>query len=625
MHIILNESRACEVRELLRGKSLSFDFETTSTNWMDADIIGMGVADLNDEWFFVVKDGMEMSGLGRVLKGWFDLPNQTLIAHNAAFDMHFLNRLGINLKTTPYDTMGLAHLYNESAPLGLKKQAWFVLNRQPRAWDKTFLSWGIEEIAKYGCADVRNTYDLAIWYMDNTDKKLWPYYTKYVYLLPQVKYMMEQTGWTLDRKAVETYSIDLDINIMALKAELCVMAPGLDNPGSTQQLALALEKIGATWEKNEHTRTGAKSTAERVLKRMTDDGNSDVQAIASKILQYRKRLKLHGYLTGKRGLLASVADDEKIHPSWRIFGPVTGRWACASPNLQQVPKKRGDDEVNVRNWLIAGAGYKLVVADLSQAELRVLAGLSGDRRMVSAFEQGLDIHASTAAAIFDKCIDAVTKTERFIGKTTNFATAYGAGPPKIADVCDVSMQEAAHILKRFFKVHPGVARWIDRTKGDVMMDGVVYTAFGRPRHPCLVYTDKLIHDDSVDDQPPGYSRLYHAGFDMELHKKHLSRGSITQMHRAKQERTAGYLVERGKRQAVNAVIQGTVADVINAALIKLTQQGHQVVGQIHDEVVVRASVNDASRVAKQVKRALHFKIGNVVLTTDIEIKDRWGE
>lgn len=628
MQVAYAEKEAWQIRQMLQGTAIAFDFECTSTDWWTAEIIGLALATLNDEYYFVVGDGgMSQAALARVLRGWFDDPNQKLIAHNASFDMQFLVNLGVYLSQPPYDTMGLAQLYNESAPLSLKDLAWLVLDRRPRKWDKTFLDWPTEEVISYGCADARNTYDLACWFLERLDESLWPYYYKYVLPLPKVAVAMERAGWYLECPAVEEYGKSLLSQIDVLKAEICADVPGLENPNSTKQLEDALTRLGAEWSEDELTKTGRKSTSEEVLKRMEQEENADVRAIANQILALRKLVKLQGYITGKKGLMASVASDGRIHPDWRIFGTFTGRWACASPNLQNIPKHREGDEneVNVRNWFVAAPGSTLVIADLSQAELRVLAGLSGDERLSHAYAEGRDVHRATAAAIFNKSFDKITDHERFIGKTVNFAMIYGAGPRRIASVTGLSESEAEEVMRRFARTHQDVMRWREKVKSKVQLDGVVYTAFGRPRRPLLLDVRRLAFEDTVEDQEVGIARLTQAGFEKELRKVGLTQWTLRTLPDFKLPRQLAYLEGRGYRQAVNAAIQGTVADIMNLGLVRLVNQGVKVIGQIHDEVICECPISQAGNVAQTVIEALTTKIGDVILTVDIKTTNRWGE
>jgi len=622
--IITTLDAAIDLRERLRGRPIAFDFETTGTDWTSDRIIGLGIADARDEWYIHVGEGgLDEDGLAAALESWFDNPYQILVAHNAKFDLHWLANLGVLPLKVPIDTMGLAITYNEALPRDLKTLTWLVLDRQPRRWDKTFPIWSLEEKAEYCCSDVRNTFDLFRWFSTRIPRSLHDFYQTQVYKLPLVGFLMERVGWQLDRDAVLTYQSELAKEIDELKAQICASAPGLENPNSTQQLVAALELLGAKWNKDEYTKRGRKSVAKSVLERFAESSSSpEVRALASAILDLRKKVKLLGYLSGDRGWLASSVNG-RLHPTWKVFGTFTGRWACANPNLQNIPKARSENTVNMRDWLIAAPGHVLVVADLSQAELRVLAALSQDERLLNAYKQGQDVHKVTAAAIFDKRLDEVSKMERFIGKTVNFATIYGAGPSRVSKITGVSLDDARDLLERFYLVYKGVRRWIENTRCTALADGVVYTAFGRPRRPMLLKAKELL-DVDIDDCSPGEERLERAALEEELHKVGLSSRILREMSVGEQEHAIKQLEERALRQAVNAVIQGTVADIINQGVFKLIRQRRRVIGQVHDELIVETPISEAEETAKAVQDALSVSVRGLPMVIDAKVTPRWG-
>jgi len=624
--LVTTKSHALKLREYQTSfrRPLAFDFETTGTDWTSDKIVGLAIADGFHEWYITMERGLTPSELGEVLRGWFDRPDQLLIAHNAKFDTHFLRYLGVRLSQPPLDTMGLAQLYNEMAPLGLKEQAFFVFDRRPRKWDKTFLKWPVEEKAAYAAADVRNTFDLAAWYVEGLKSQdLWQYFTKFMLPLPLVAVQMELSGWTLDKDRVVKYGETIQKKLDEALLDICARTPGLENPNSTKQLVEAFSELGAIWLESEYTERKQRSTGEEVLKRWVEGGGR-VGELAQDILDYRKDKKLQGYITGSRGLLKRLGTDGRIHPDWRIFGTFTGRWSCSNPNLQNIPKYLGDDESeeDPRSWFVAGPGNVLIVADLEQAELRILAALSQDPRLLDVFARNQDVHRVTASIVLDVPYVDVTAAQRHIGKTINFATVYGGGTARLASIGGVPVDQAEQFLRRFYREFRGVAQWQADIITQARLNGVVHTAFGRPRRPLLFRVEEMLNWPEMGEVEPGDDRLALAGLEVELRKKGMTRELLRKPYNASK---IEYLKHRAQRQAVNASIQGSVGDIINRALIALTDMKVKVLAQIHDEIIVEVKKEQAEEVAELIAEVLHTEVDGVELDGNIKITQNWSE
>jgi len=604
----------------LKGKAVAVDLECTGNDYLTDRVIGIGLANAEDEWFIPAEAIPNWPEFMRQL--W--LENRTrVIAHNLAFDQLFFLKHNCRVPADcNLDTMGLAHLYNEMAPLGLKKLAKLVLDREMTPWSKDLEG---EELAAYCCDDVRATYDLAVWYLKALSPALSKLYLDHLQPLPVVAAQMTWDGWALSKEAIEADRAALQEKLDTLLGKLGGL--GLENPNSPAQVVECLERLGAQWKPGEMTGTGAKSVNKAVLTRFASEGNEAVRQLALLLLKYRSIAKLASYLSPQkgRGLLTHTVETEygyRVHPRWRCFGPATGRWSCSEPNLQQIPSTRKgqvDEEaaLHPRRWLCGGYN-KLVVADLSQAELRVLAALSNDEHLRSAFANGEDIHRAVAARIFNITPAQVTPEQRFLAKTINFAILYGAGAGRVASVAKISKREAEQAMARFFQAFPRVSAWRRMVIEEAQVRGYVLTAFGRPRRPVLLNFFDLLNYESVEDAPPGHDRLRYAAFEQELRKKGLTRNTLT-------EDDIRYLQERGKRQCVNAIIQGTVADVINRALVRLYNWGFKIVGQVHDEIIIEVEESEAEDAARALEKAMYTDLNGVKLTAEATIGYTWEE
>ena len=623
MHIVTDPVTLTEVINNLKGKAVAVDVEATGPDYLTDRVVGIGLANAEDEWYIPIDAIPNWAEFMREL--WVNTRTR-VIAHNLAFDQLFFLKNNCPVSATyNLDTMGLAHLYNEMAPLGLKEQAKLVLDREMTPWSKDLLDGPVEDIAAYCCADVRNTYDLAVWYLRALSPDLRNLYLTHLQPLPVVAAQMTWDGWALSKEAIEADRAALQKQLDILTTKLNGL--GLENPNSSRQVVECLERLGAKWQTSELTSTGAKSANKAVLTRLASNGNPAVRQAASLLLTYRNVAKLASYLAPQkgRGLLTHTVETEygyRVHPRWRCFGPATGRWSCSEPNLQQIPSTRKgqvDEEavLHPRRWLCGGRN-KLVVADLSQAELRVLAALSNDEHLRRAFANGEDIHRAVAARIFNVPADDVTPEQRFLAKTINFAILYGAGAGRVASVAKISKREAEQAMARFFQAFPRVSAWRRMVIEEAQVRGYVLTAFGRPRRPVLLNFFDLLNYESVEDAPPGHDRLRYAAFEQELRKKGLTRNTLT-------EDDIRYLQERGKRQCVNAIIQGTVADVINRALVRLYNWGFKIVGQVHDEIIIEVEESEAEDAARALEKAMYTDLNGVKLTAEATIGYTWEE
>ena len=357
---------------------------------------------------------------------------------------------------------------------------------------------------------------------------------------------MENVGFAVDRNSIENYGIVLDKKITALKQEIYDGVGYEFNINSPKQLGEALfEKLGLHTGKK--TKTGYSTNAE-VL-----EGLKYEHIVVEKILEYRTLAKLKS--TYCDGLIKVIGDDGRIHSNFNQTETRTGRISSTEPNLQNIPVKT-DIGRELRKFFIAKDGYVLVDADYSQIELRVLAHIANDKNMIKAFNDNIDIHTVTASQVFDMPINMVTPLMRSRAKAVNFGIVYGIGAFSLSKDINVTVKEADNYIKNYLNIYSGVDKYMNDIIAKAKKDTYVQTLFGRRRYlPELMSSNHNIRSF-------------------------------------------------GERVARNMPIQGTAADIIKIAMIRVEKRlkaenmSAKLILQVHDELIVEAPVNEAEYAAK---------------------------
>ncbi|MBM4402062.1 MAG: DNA polymerase I, partial [Candidatus Cloacimonetes bacterium] len=317
-----------------------------------------------------------------------------------------------------------------------------------------------------------------------------------------------------------------------------------------------------------------RSTDESVLKKL-----KGLHPCISPLLRYRELFKLK---TGFVDPLPQMTDNGgRIHTTFNQARTTTGRLSSENPNLQNIPL---DPKIGLRKAFVAPPGSKLLVADYSQVELRIIAHYSGDSNLITSFEKDQDIHAATAARIFNCFIDEVTLKQRQVAKTMNFAVMYGMSAHGLSDVLEVEYIKAQKYIDEYFENYPGMKAWLEETVRKAHEQGIVSSLMGRRR---------LIPELSSNN-----SRLRWAG----------------------------------ERMAVNMPIQGTAADLIKLAMVKIEQrakskeQRAKMLLQVHDELVFEVPEDEIEEVGKLVKEEMEGAMKlRVPLKVDLKVGESWGE
>ena len=387
---------------------------------------------------------------------------------------------------------------------------------------------------------------------------------------------MERNGVLLDVAMLKKQSEQITLRLAELEQSIYEVAGEEFNIGSPKQLQVILfEKLELPIISK--TPKGQPSTAESVLVELAQD-----YPLPKLILEYRSLSKLKSTYTDKLPLQVAESSG-RVHTSYQQAVAATGRLSSTDPNLQNIPV-RTEEGRRIRQAFIVAPGYKMIAADYSQIELRIMAHLSGDKGLVDAFSKGLDVHSATAAEVFGVEVAEVTKDQRRSAKAINFGLIYGMSAFGLAKQLDITRAEAQEYVNLYFQRYPGVKEYMEHTKEKAKEDGFVETVFGR--------------------------RLY-------LHEINAKNG----MRRQYAERTA-----------INAPMQGTAADIIKIAMINLDNEiqknelDMRMIMQVHDELIFEineSQVDDAIKlITEKMEHAVELSIPLVV---DVGIGINWDE
>ncbi|NLF00998.1 MAG: DNA polymerase I, partial [Anaerolineales bacterium] len=586
------------VSRLKDAPALTVDVETTDPDAMRALLVGVALTDGPEHGYYIpvlappgdpqLPAETALAALEPLLRN----PATTKHGHNLKYDITVLHLAGAELAGPTFDTMIAEWLANPaSTNLGLKNLAWVRLGEQMtpitdligKGKDRvTMREVPVAAAAPYACADVDMTHRLvAILEQELKDKALWSLFTQVEMPLMPVLAAMEIAGVALDIAVLEEMSADLAERLGDLEQRIQSEVGYAFNINSTQQLSDALFKtLGLPSQGVRRTASGHYSTAADVLERMVGQ-----HSVVGLILEQRELTKLKSTYIDALPKMVNPRTG-RLHTSYNQTGTVTGRISSSDPNLQNIPIRTPVGR-QVRRAFVAAPGCKLVAADYSQIELRVVAHVSGDEALLSAFAREEDIHASTAAAIFAVPLAQVTSDQRRIAKTVNFGVIYGQTPYGLAQAIGLTQGEAEEFIRMYFARFPKVQQYLDRIKIQATRQGYVETLLGRRR-----YFPEL--------QPGGPAD-----------------------HNARQA---------AERMAINAPIQGTAADIIKIAMTRLHEAlkarglRARMILQVHDELIVEAPNDEAQAVAALMRDVMESALKlDASLRVDLKVGDNWEE
>ena len=607
-HIVRDEAALdALVARLEQAEAIAFDTETTSTDQMAGDLVGISLAVEPGVGYYIpvghrlADDRDAQLPLARVvekLRPAMTDPGIQKIAHNIKYDAIMLRRHGLDVQPLSVDTMigeWLLHPDTAQRKLGLKNLAFYRLGVEMTRINELLGSGRkqitmdlvpVEQAAPYAAADADMTLRLAGPILQELegleqDALFWEIEMPLVPVLVD----MEYKGMLLDVDHLQRMSRELGQVLEQRYQEICGIVGYEFNMNSPQQLSEALfEKLCLPTQGLRRTKSGYYSTAADVLDNLREQ---DTTGIIEAILEFRELEKLRGtYLDALPQMVNPQTG--RVHTSFNQTGTVTGRLSSSDPNLQNIPV-RTEMGRRVREAFIAAPGHELVAADYSQVELRVLAHVSSDEALREAFLEGQDIHASTAAAVHNIPIEQVTPAQRSFAKSVNFGLLYGMSAFRLARESELTLPEAEAFVQTYFQRFPRVRQYLERTRQQAVEQGYVETLLKRRRYfPALQANDTS---------------------------------------------QAGMMARRAaEREAINMPIQGTAADIIKIAMIRLHAAlreqglGGQMVLQVHDELLLEVPEDEVGETVELVCEVMeHAYPLDVPLKVDVHTGQHWGE
>jgi DNA polymerase-1 len=548
-HLIETEEDARKLSELIvTNKEVAFDTETTSINAIDAELVGLSFALKEKEAYYVAipANREEALRIVNIFKNVYENENIVKIGQNTKYDIEVLKNYGIEVKAPLWDTMIAHYLINPGRENNMDYMAETLLKYQtihieeligpkgPR--QKNMRDLSPTEIRDYAAEDA----DITLRLKNVLKPKLEEvgaedlFYNIEMPLVP-ILADMEYTGVKLDTKALDEVRLTFNERMIQLEKEIYELAGQEFNISSPRQVGDILFGKLQIIEKAKKTKTGQYQTSEEVLQQL-----SSKHPIVEKILIYRGLKKLIGTYVDALPKLINPRTGH-IHTSFNQCVTTTGRLSSSDPNLQNIPV-RGEDGKEIRKTIIPEEEQEFFSADYSQIELRVMASMSGDENMIEAFTSDADIHAATSAKIFHKPIEEVTKDERAKAKRANFGIIYGISVFGLAQNMGIDRAEAKALIDGYFETFPGVQKFMEESKKRVSEKGYAETLYHRRRY----LPDINSHNGTV---------------------------------RAVAE-----------RNAINAPIQGTAADIIKIAMIRIYKRFKEenikskMILQVHDEL-----------------------------------------
>ncbi|MFM5840582.1 DNA polymerase I [Aeromonas rivipollensis] len=542
--------------QLKAAPLFAFDTETTSLDYMEARVVGVSFAiepgkaayvPFGHDYLGAPTQLTEQQVLGK-LKPLLEDPARLKVGQNLKYDRNVLKNHGIDLQGIAYDTMLESYVLNSTASrhdmdslarkyLGVDTISFEEIAGKG-AKQLTFNQIELEQAAPYAAEDADITLRLhqTLWGELSKLPTLSKVFTEIELPLLPVLARMELLGTTIDPKLLHQQSQEIEVRLAELERQAHELAGQEFNLSSPKQLGeILFVKLGLPILKK--TPKGAPSTAEEVLAEL-----AETYDLPRLLMEHRGLAKLKSTYTDKLPLMIKPQTG-RVHTSYHQAVAATGRLSSTDPNLQNIPV-RNEQGRRIRQAFIPSAGYKLVAADYSQIELRIMAHLSGDQGLLTAFAEGKDIHKATAAEVFGVALDAVTTDMRRSAKAINFGLIYGMSAFGLAKQLGIGRAEAQKYMDLYFERYPGVLEYMERTRQQAEAQGYVETLFGR--------------------------RLYLPDI---------------------KSRNAG-LRKGAERAAINAPMQGTAADIIKRAMIAvdgwirgITDGSIHMLMQVHDELV----------------------------------------
>ena len=583
------------IKKASKAKTIAIDTETTGLDYMDADLVGISISYEPGQAAYIPisheddsSPQLEMDYVLQELRPLLEDSNEKIIGQNIKFDKNILARYGINISSIKNDTMMMSYVLDASATRhNLDALSSYYLNYKTSTFEDvagkgvkqvTFDKVPIAEATHYAAEDADITlrlYEELVTKLEAV-KSLKALNQEIEIPLIEVLSEMEQNGAILNSKILNAQSKDLENRIKKLEKSAYDLAGEEFNLGSTKQLReIFFDKLGYRVIKK--TPGGQPSTDEKVLAELAEE-----YELPKVLLEHRTLSKLKSTYTDK--LPGQISNSTgKVHTSFHQAVTTTGRLSSSDPNLQNIPI-RTEDGRRIRQAFEPSEGHRFISADYSQIELRVMAHMSKDEGILKAFQEGEDVHSKTASEVFNVDIEEVTTDLRRNAKAINFGLIYGISAFGLGKQLGITRNLAAEYMAMYFEKYPGVKEYMESTKKLAGENGYIETLFGR--------------------------RLYLRDIN-----------ASNAMRR-----------QASERAAINAPVQGTAADIMKIAMIKMhklikeTNIDAKLILQVHDELILDTPAKEIDQVIELVTESMMGAANlDVPLEIDIGIGDNWDQ
>lgn len=577
------------IKNLMKQTSVCFDTETTDLDPLQAELVGIAFSWEKTKGFYIPfpSEKEEAQKLIETLRPFFEAEEIEKIGQNLKYDIKVLAKYDVEVKGKLFDTMIAHYLINPDMRHNMDVLAETYLNYTPVSIEeligkkgknqKSMADVPVDQQTEYAVEDA----DITLQLKEHFQKELGEANTQKLFdeieiPLVQVLADMELEGINLDQEFLGSLSEALNNDIASLEKSIYEEAGEEFNIGSPKQLGEILFDKLKLVDKPKKTRTGQYSTAEDVLSYLAPD-----HEIVQHVLDYRGLSKLKS--TYVDALPAQVnAKTGRVHTDYMQTVAATGRLSSNNPNLQNIPIRTERGRQVRKAFVPRNEDYVLLAADYSQIELRIIAALSQEETMMKAFQEGEDIHASTAAKVFNVPIDEVTREQRSNAKTVNFGIIYGVSAFGLSNQTDLTRSESKELIDTYYKTYPKLRNYMSEQVDFARENGYVSTVLGRRR-----YLKDINSSNAV------------------------VRGAA-------------------ERNAVNAPIQGSAADIIKIAMIKIHQKlkdkglKTKMLLQVHDELVFDVYKSELEEVQELIKSEMEnaFKL-DVPLDVEVGLGDNW--
>jgi DNA polymerase-1 len=579
------------LQNLMKQTSVCFDTETTGLNPITAELVGISFSWEVGKGFYIPfpEDQKEAQDLIEIIRPFFENESIQKIGQNLKYDIKVLAKYKVSVKGKLFDTMLAHYLINPDMRHNMDVLSETYLNYTPVSITELIGKKGknqlsmrqvpIDKQTEYAVEDA----DITLQLKEHFEKELGEANTQKLFddiEIPLVNVLaaMELEGINLDVEFLNGLASDLDKDINKLVTKIYEAADEEFNIASPKQLGIVLFEKMKLVDKPKKTKTGQYSTAEDVLSNLAKD-----HEIIKNILEYRGLAKLKSTYVDALPLQVNPIT-ERVHTDYMQTVAATGRLSSNNPNLQNIPIRTERGRQVRKAFVPRNANYTLLAADYSQIELRIIAALSEEENMIEAFKNGEDIHASTAARVFDIPLEEVTKEQRSNAKTVNFGIIYGVSAFGLSNQTDLSRSEAKELIETYYETYPKLKNFMNEQIHFAREKGYVQTVLGRRRYLNTINASNAI-----------------------------VRGAA-------------------ERNAINAPIQGSAADIIKIAMINIhnkLEEGNyksKMLLQVHDELVFDIYKPEVEILKPMIKSEMEnaFKL-SVSLDVDLGLGENWLE